>query len=215
MDALTDLAADTGLTPPPAPSGQAIARIRYTHEDMVDFIIANPHVSQNAIASRYGFTPAWVSRIIASDAFQERLSERRREVVDPAISASMDERFRALAVRSLEVLMKKLENPAVSDEIAVKAAALGAKALGLGMLPPVAPSTAPLEELAHRIAALRPVQLEERVINGQATIVRGEGVAVRSSDAGSPEDVHFTEHRSDGPEPAAVPADRVQADHSA
>ena len=49
-------------------------KIRYTHTDMIDHIIANPWVSQNDLAARYGYTPAWVSNIMASDAWQAAMA---------------------------------------------------------------------------------------------------------------------------------------------
>ncbi len=138
----------------PRPGRPQIARVRYTHEDCVDLILANPGISQNEIAARYGYSAAWISVVINSDAFQARLAARRAELIDPGLMASLNERFRALTVRSVEVLQEKLCLPSsqVPDQLALQAAALGAKALGLGLpQPQQAAPQSNLQELAERL----------------------------------------------------------------
>lgn len=138
-------------------------KVRYTHEAMVDLIVQNPWISQNDLAAHFGYTPGWVSTVITSDAFQAKLAERREEVVDPVLKASLEERMRGLVSRSLEVLMKKLEAPvlAIPDNVALRALELGAKGIELGGFgrpqvpapPPAAPDR--LEQLAARLVELQ------------------------------------------------------------
>jgi len=147
-----DLALDELIAAPPL-----ARKVNYTHADMVDFIIANPGISQGAIALRYGYTQAWVSQMLSSDALQELIIARRKEIVDPVLLASLEERFRGLTIRSIEVLMHKLEAPAVEAGVAVRCAELGAKSLGLGgHAPPKAPEMpeGTLDRLAQRLVAL-------------------------------------------------------------
>lgn len=149
---------------PPAPR----TKVNYTHADMVDFIIANPGVSQGTIALRYGYTQAWVSQMLASDALQELIIARRKELVDPVIAATLEERFRGLTIRSVEILMAKLEQPAVEASVAIRCAELGAKSLGLGgHAPPKAPepSEGTLDRLAQRLVTLN----QPKSIDGEAT----------------------------------------------
>lgn len=115
-----------------APTMGNLQKLRYTHEAMVDLIVQNPAISQGQIAAAFGYTQAWVSNILASDAFQERLAARREAIVDPVLRLTLEERFRALTQRSLEVLMEKLHKPQVSDTVALRAAELGARALNIG-----------------------------------------------------------------------------------
>lgn len=115
-----------------APTMGRLARVRYTHADMIDFIIANPSASQGNLASRYGYTESWISNVMASDAWKAAMAARREELVDPALLATIEERFRAVAEKSLERLMDKLTAPVVSDNVVLKAVELGAKALGVG-----------------------------------------------------------------------------------
>jgi hypothetical protein len=101
---------------------------------MIELIIQNPWISQNELAAHFGYTPGWVSQVIASDAFQEKMALRKSELIDPAIRATVEERFRALVIQSYEVLKRKLEvNP--SDDLALGVMNGAARALGYGARP--------------------------------------------------------------------------------
>lgn len=150
--------------PPEAPrypyqEGKAIAKIRYTHDAMIDLIVQNPAISQNELAAIFGYTPCWVSLVMSSDAWKERLAARKAELVDPTIVASLNERFEAMVRRSLDVLNEKLAQPAaaIPDNLALRAAELGAKALGLGGNAPTPPvPVGRLEQLAERLVGFLP-----------------------------------------------------------
>lgn len=114
-----------------ASAATAIARVSYSHDAMIDFILANPMAAQGQIASHFGYTQAWVSRIMNSDAFLARLAERKTELVDPTIVATIDEKLRALAAKSLDVVLDKL-TVSGSPDMALKALEVSTKALGFG-----------------------------------------------------------------------------------
>lgn len=114
-----------------ASAANAIGRVRYTHDAMVDLIIADPSISQGKIASHFGYTQAWVSRVFNSDAFQARLAVRKSDIVDPALTLSIEEKLRALADKSLDVVLDKL-TLTQSPDMAMKALELTTKALGYG-----------------------------------------------------------------------------------
>src|SRR5271155_4308879 len=118
------------------PSGahRGISQVRYTHDDMVDTIIANPCVTQNELAARYGYSASWVSQVLTSDAFQARLHQRKDELTDPTIKATIKERFEAMVRRSLEILEQKLNKPAdqVSDQLVLQTLGLTSRAAGYG-----------------------------------------------------------------------------------
>jgi len=114
-----------------ASAANAIARVKYSHDAMIDLLIANPAISQNEIAANFGYTVPWVSRIMNSDAFQARLALRKEELLDPVIVASIEEKFRALASKSLDVVLDKL-SVTNSAELGLKALEISAKALGYG-----------------------------------------------------------------------------------
>lgn len=117
-----------------APRPQAIAKTRYSHEAMVDMIVSNPWISQAELARNFGYTEGWVSQVIASDAFQAFLEKRKGDLIDPAIRATIEERFKGLIARSIEILMRKLDKPEgqISDELATKALEIASKAAGYG-----------------------------------------------------------------------------------
>lgn len=120
-----------------------LGKVRYTHDAMIDQIIENPWVSQNELAAIFGYSPGWISTIIASDAFQEKLAARKDELVDPRIRATVEERFRGLVLRSMEVLQEKLSLPAHQIEAKVALATLetASRALGYGARDPRAAAT--------------------------------------------------------------------------
>jgi hypothetical protein len=134
-----------------------VKKVSYTHDAMIDLIIGNPTISQNELAVIFGYTPGWVSLVMSSDAFRARLESRKADLVDPTILMSLEEKFKALAEKSLEVLRKKLENPNVSDNLAISAANLAAKSLGLGQpksVTPERPADDRLDRLGGRLLAL-------------------------------------------------------------
>jgi len=108
-----------------------VARVSYTHDAMCDLIIANPSISKGELAKHFGYTPAWVSRILNSDAFLMRLSVRKADVTDPSLILSIEEKLKTLVSESLDVLIEKLATTKNSD-IALKGVEIGAKALGYG-----------------------------------------------------------------------------------
>lgn len=128
----------------PSGVGRGICQVRYTHDDMIDTIIANPVISQNELAARYGYTASWVSQIVTSDAFQARLHERKDQLTDPTIRATIKQRFEALIARSISILEEKLNKPAdaVSDQLVLQTLGLTSRAAGYGArveAPPAAP----------------------------------------------------------------------------
>lgn len=112
----------------------AIAKMTYSHEAMVDIIVANPGISQNAIADMFGYTPSWISQIITSDTFQTALAKRREQLVDPLLRATLEGEFKALVARSLDILQQKLNRPAleIPDNLALRALEIGSRAAGYG-----------------------------------------------------------------------------------
>lgn len=112
-------------------ASNAIARVKWDHDAIIDFMLANPALTQNQLAKHFGYTAAWLSRIVNSDAFNARLAARRTEVIDQGLLMSMDEKLKGLASQSLEIIAQKLEQTG-SPELAFKSLELTTKALGYG-----------------------------------------------------------------------------------
>lgn len=142
-----------------APTMGALAKVGYSHKDMIDFIIANPGTTQGHLAARYGYTQGWICNVMASDAWQSAMAARRSEICDPVLVATVEERFKGITLLSLERLKQKLEAPQVSDNVVLKAVELGAKAMGVGgNAPPVPSGQDHLAQLANRL-----IELQSRV----------------------------------------------------
>ena len=150
----------TELAPNRLTLGGTSVKPRYTHEAMADMILTNPRITENELAAYWGYTQGWVSSIVRSDAFQSILARRREELINPELRLTIEERFKALSHQSLRVLQEKLARPAneVPDNLALRAAELGAKALGIGGHAPPPPPPNPadyLPALQERLLRMR------------------------------------------------------------
>ncbi len=88
-----------------------IKAVSYSHDGIIDIIITNPFVHGKELAAMTGYSETWLSIIRNSDSFKERLAERKAEIVDPYLTASIEAKLDAVAHRSLERLMEKLDSP--------------------------------------------------------------------------------------------------------
>lgn len=108
-----------------------LVKVNYTHDAMIDLIVASPSISQGAIAQHFGYSEGWISQIFCSDLFQKRLAERKSELVDPAIIASIEKRLEGLAHLSMNIVQEKLEATR-SAALAIETLNLATKSLGYG-----------------------------------------------------------------------------------
>lgn len=117
-------------------SAKILKKVRYTHDAMIDQIIANPGVSEIELGELFGYSKQWVSRLMCSDAFQSRLALRKEEIVDPKLTATVEERLRGVALASLQIIQENLEahpnfgNAMKAAELTLKAGAYGARSQG-------------------------------------------------------------------------------------
>ena len=87
-----------------------IQKVRYTHDAMIDEILIEPSISQGELGKRFGLSQTWVSIIVNSDAFKERMAERKGVLLDPKITASIENRLESLAKVSLDRLMERVDS---------------------------------------------------------------------------------------------------------
>lgn len=171
-----------GPETPKWPSGAArgVGKVHYTHSAMIDQIIANPCISQNQLASYFGYTAGWVSQIISSDAFQAQLAARTGELVDPILQTSIEARFKGLVSRSLEILAEKLNGPSanIPDNLALRALELSSRALGYGARPEAKIEvnvTNHLDQLGENLVGLlkrkKMEALEDQAVDGQTSLL--------------------------------------------
>ncbi len=134
--------------------------LAYSHKALADAMILNPNLNGKALAAIFGRTPQWVYLVKSSDAFQSYLERRQGELLDPTLKTTLEERAKAIALRSMEVMAEKLERPAesISDQFALRAFELTTKAAAVGgnALPPAPPNPGEyLPELVTRLTMLR------------------------------------------------------------
>ena len=108
-----------------------LKQTNYTHDALIDLILANPAIDQRQLAAEFGYSEGWISLIMSSDSFQAALAKRKEEVIDPAVRASLDAQLKGLVHQSIQVLRRKLEaNP--SDDLALTVMTNASRALGYG-----------------------------------------------------------------------------------
>lgn len=154
VDSKLSLAAKT-----PAPHPQQEAPVgplrQYSHESMIELMIEHPEYTHAQFSAAFGRKPQWFASVLASEAFQRALEPHREKIADPGLAANMEERMRALAMQSLEVLQGKLNGSSVPDATILKALEIGTKSLGMGTPAALPPATPPSmvgpEAVAERI----------------------------------------------------------------
>lgn len=112
--------------------------LHYSHEAMIDLIIANPGIHQNTLARTFGYSASWISTVMATDSFQSMLAARREEIIDPILKSTLEEQARGLYLRSMEVLREKMNADAenIPDNLALALFKESGKLLGYGARPP-------------------------------------------------------------------------------
>lgn len=166
----------------PSPSEEPVAlaaastalTVGYSHAAMVQLMVEHPTWNSKQLAAHWGKGAAWFCSILASDSFQSELDKRRGEIHNPEFTATLEERFRALALRSMDVLQDKLGSKEISDNLVLRATEIGVKALGMGQIaPPPVVQTHNADSLAERLVAAlekqrknarQPVTVEAEVV---------------------------------------------------
>ena len=108
-------------------------RLRPWHELVIDMWVANPNLTQRQIAHSLGRSEYWLSIVVNCDAFQLRLAERKAEIIDPILAATVEDRLRAVVNKSAEKFLDRLaSNAPISDANLIRAMQVGAMGLGMG-----------------------------------------------------------------------------------
>lgn len=128
----------------------------FSYEQLADMLILNPRISGKELSKLFGYTETWISIVMNSDAFRVVMQRRKGDLVDPILRASIEDHYKALAARSCHVLMEKLSAPVqvISDDLALRAAALGAQMFKAAAPVPQAPESS-IDKLADRLIALQ------------------------------------------------------------
>lgn len=90
-----------------------IQKVSIKHDVLLDYLIANPTAKRSEVAAIFGVTQAWLSTIIHSCAFQEKLRQRQDQVFEVAVLRPIQEKLMGAANMAAERLMEVL--PLESD----------------------------------------------------------------------------------------------------
>lgn len=90
-----------------SPGNHAIQKLSWWHESIVDWMVMNPDQSLAACAISFNVSPPWLSRIINSGVFKERLAHRRESHSDN-ISHTLIEKIQGLAELGIEALTERI-----------------------------------------------------------------------------------------------------------
>jgi len=135
------------------PNGRArgVQRLSAAHVALADALIADPSVSHIELAARFEYTAGWIGQVLASEAFQSTLAARRRELVDPALKASIEQQIGGVMQRALEIIREQLAKPSaeVPAAVALRAFEVSSKAAGYGSGPPPAAPKVEVNVVAH------------------------------------------------------------------
>lgn len=118
----------------------AAAKPRLYHEMVIDRLLVDPTLEIKALAKEFGTSYQWMLILVNSDGFQKRFEDRRKEMVDPMVRATLADKMTAVASQSLDVLMSKLEATA-DAKLAAQVLDITSKALGYGAKPAIAGPT--------------------------------------------------------------------------
>lgn len=108
-----------------------IKHISIRHDAIIDLVIKNPNITRHELCRLSEYSHVHLGTLMNSEAFLERLSERKAELVDTQLFSSIEEKLKAATSQSLELLMEHMNiNPEPS--VAIKVLEISSKALGFG-----------------------------------------------------------------------------------
>lgn len=155
-----------------------IRTVRWHHDMIIDYMVAHPEATQNEIAAEFGFTATWLSIVVNSDAFKHRLQERKEEMIDPILRATVEDRLTTIANVAMEKMVARLQtNAPMTNRDLTELIKVSTNGLGLG------PSKAPSVNVAQYVipAPPMPATSEQWQRMAQPTVVVEE-VQVRGDD---------------------------------
>jgi hypothetical protein len=91
-----------------------IARINHRHEQIANWLVANPDKTLTDCAAYFGYTPAWICTIVHSDLFQA-LYKRKCEELGQLAVHTVAARLTGLSVLSLEAAARRIESGQASE----------------------------------------------------------------------------------------------------
>jgi hypothetical protein len=100
-----------------------IQKVSATHEQIMNWLVLNPEKSMRECADAFGYTQAWLSTLVHSDAFQAKLAEKQ-QLVQARVCASIPEKLNRVtdvALDKLATMVEASEDPEFILNVADKA----------------------------------------------------------------------------------------------
>jgi hypothetical protein len=88
-----------------------VAKLNHTHERILDWLVQNPEKSMRECADAFGYTQAWLSTVVHSDAFQVQLSKLNGDI-HSRVAADIPARMAAIT----DIVLDKLANIVAETE---------------------------------------------------------------------------------------------------
>ena len=118
-----------GWATAPRPFGPK--KMRYGYQAVLEMIVSDPTITQGEIAEALGYTQAWVSLIINSDAFQQELRVRNDQIFNDVI-IPLRRKVEAVAHRAVEKVAEALDGDEVGPDYSLNVADKFLHKLGYG-----------------------------------------------------------------------------------
>lgn len=92
----------------PSVAQNQVKKLSIRHEAILQYLLANPTAKYSEVAGHFGVTPAWLSVVVHSEAFQEQLRARQDELFDSTVVAGLESKLTAAADMTLQEYMDKI-----------------------------------------------------------------------------------------------------------
>lgn len=114
--------------------------LSHRHDAIIDYMLVNQSMKKGEIAAELGFTAAWFSSLISSDAFKAEY-ERRRQEFNHELATRQTAKIFDIASHAADVVLSELTkedeegNSAADPRFALDAHSKAIRALGFGAPP--------------------------------------------------------------------------------
>ena len=104
---------------------------KYRYEAIIDYMLSNPQMKKGEIAQALGYTQAWFSQLIRSDAFRARYETRRAELQGDLMNSVIRKQFE-IASEGADRVMDELRKEDCDARFALDATQSAMRNLGFG-----------------------------------------------------------------------------------
>jgi hypothetical protein len=87
-----------------------IDKLKVKHEALMDYMLANPTCTYRDVSAAFGVTIPWISCIVNSDVFREKLREKQGDLFEAGVLAPLENKMAAVVDLTLERLAEKVQH---------------------------------------------------------------------------------------------------------